>query len=54
MVSKEEFEEYERIRMSGVANMFNLKLVEQISNLNRDTILDIMQNYELYNERYRK
>ena len=44
-ISKEDFEAYEKVRESGVTNMFDVKTVSQISGLERDTIIEIMKNY---------
>jgi len=46
-ITKEEFEEYERIRSSGETNMFNIEKVLALSdNLTREKCLIIMRNYE--------
>ena len=44
-ISKEDFEAYERVRESGVTNMFDVKTVSELSGLGRDTIIKIMKNY---------
>ena len=44
-VSKEEFLEYERVRVSGVTNMFDVRMVQMLSSLPKDKIMFIMKNY---------
>jgi len=45
MITKDKFEAYEAVRDSGATNMFDVKVVESLSGLNRDEILFIMENY---------
>jgi hypothetical protein len=52
MVDKKDFLAYEDVRVSGVTNMFDVKTVQQLSGLDRETILDIMDNYGVYKEKY--
>jgi len=51
-ITKEQFEAYERVRSSGVTNMFNISLVCELSSLDRETVMAIIKNYgdlmELY------
>jgi len=51
-ISKKEFEAYERVRSSGVTNMFDVKRVEAYSGLKRDKIIKIMESYSELNEKY--
>ena len=45
-ITKEEFEEYEEIRLSGVTNMFDIRTIVSLSdNLTREKCLEIMKNY---------
>jgi hypothetical protein len=44
-ISKEDFEAYERVRESGVTNMFAVNVVSDLSGLDRDKIMAIMKNY---------
>ena len=53
-ITKEEFLAYERVRESGVTNMFGVKTVEQLSGLSKSEIMDIMQNYGELKEKYMK
>lgn len=51
-VKKEEFLRYERVRRLGVVNMFDIERVEMLTDLPREKILDIMQNYSKYKKMY--
>jgi hypothetical protein len=51
-ITKEKFLAYERVRESGVTNMFDVKMVEQLSGLSKSEIMDIMQNYGELKEKY--
>ena len=51
-MTKEKFEAYVRVQMSGVTNMFAVKTVMAISGLTKDECCDIMKNYETYKEQY--
>ena len=52
MVSKEDFLAYEDVRLSGITNMFDTRMVQELSGLDRETILDIMNNYGEYRKKY--
>ena len=51
-ITKEQFEVYEKVRSSGVTNMFNISLVCELSCLDRETVMEIIKKYgelmELY------
>lgn len=47
-VTKQEFEAYEDVRISGVTNMFDVRAVEAYSGLPKETILAIMEHYSIY------
>ena len=51
-ITKEEFEKYEKARMSGVTNMFDIHNVEILSGLMRDKIFEIMKNYNVLSAQY--
>lgn len=44
-ITKEEFEAYEKVRVSGVTNMFAVTTVSELSGLSREKISKIMGNY---------
>lgn len=50
--TKEEFESYEAVRISGVTNMFNTKKVSELSGLSKDIIINVMENYEKLSNLY--
>ena len=45
-ITKEEFEKYEKVRDSGVTNMFMVSTVCDLSGLTKDKVMDIMCNYD--------
>ena len=51
-ITKEQFEAYVDVQMSGVTNMFNVKLVGELSGLEKEEILAIMQNYGTLKDKY--
>mgnify|MGYP001160527562 CR=1 FL=1 len=52
-ITKEEFEDYERVRASGVTNMFDVRTVVELSNcLTRDKCLQIMKEYGELEKKY--
>ena len=52
MITKNEFKSYVDVQMSGVTNMFDVRTVESISGLSKAKIMDIMKNYETYNNSF--
>lgn len=44
-ITKDEFEAYEAVRESGITNMFDTRMVGELSDLSRATIKAIMLNY---------
>lgn len=46
MITKEQFEAYERVRSSGVTNMWNVTLVCELSNLTRPQVMEIIKSYD--------
>lgn len=51
-ITKEDFEAYEKVRASGVTNMFDLRNVTALSGLSREKVTAIMQNYGKLMEQY--
>jgi 3-oxoacyl-[acyl-carrier-protein] synthase III len=51
-ITKEEFKAYVRVQKSGVTNMFAVDLVQQLSNLSREKVFKIMQDYGILSEKY--
>ncbi len=53
-ITEEEFNSYERVRASGVTNMFMVTTVCQLSGLEREKVMAIMKNYSELAEKYLK
>ena len=51
-ITKEQFEAYVDVQMSGVTNMFNVKLVGELSGLEKEQIMTIMTNYGELKDKY--
>jgi len=45
-ITKEEFEAYEKVRKSGVTNMYAISVVSDLSGLDKETIMGVMKNYD--------
>jgi hypothetical protein len=54
MITKEKFKEYKFVQKSGITNMFDIKKVEEFSDLTREEIIEIMKNYGKYEEEFKK
>jgi len=44
-ITKKDFEAYEAVRVSGVTNMFDTRMVSKISGLKSERIIEIMSQY---------
>ena len=44
-ITKENFEAYVDVQMSGVTNMFDVKMVQSLSGLEKEQIMTIIQHY---------
>ena len=53
-ISEEAFNAYNRIRESGVTNMFDVKTVTLLSGLSREECYCIMQHYSYLTDKYNK
>ena len=51
-ITKEQFEAYVDVQMSGVTNMFDVKTVSQLSGLDKEQIMKIMKNYGELKDKY--
>ena len=51
-ITKEQFEAYVDVQMSGVTNMFDVRTVGQLSGLEKQQIMTIMQNYGELKDKY--
>ena len=55
-MTKEKFEAYEKVRVSGETNMFDIKTVINLAggiDLTKEDCLDIMKNYRQYSKNYK-
>lgn len=44
-ITEQDFIEYEDVRKSGATNMLNVKMVEELSGLDKSKIIAIQKNY---------
>jgi len=51
-VNKEDCEAYERVRVSGVTNMFMVTNVCVLSGLSKEKVMFIMSNYDDLNDKF--
>ena len=51
-ITKEQFEAYVDVQMSGVTNMFDVQMVSGLSGLNKEEIMKIMKNYGTLKDKY--
>ena len=51
-ITKEQFEAYVDVQMSGITNMFDVKTVGQLSGLEKEEIMEIMKNYGTLKDKY--
>tara|TARA_R100000049_G_C1900398_1_gene50639 strand:- start:10 stop:189 length:180 start_codon:yes stop_codon:yes gene_type:complete len=53
-INQEQFEAYERVRTSGVTNMWAVSVVSDLSGLEKDTIMQIMKNYSELKDEFKE
>jgi len=51
-ITKRKFEAYEAVRVSGITNMFDTRVVSKYSDLTREECVDIIKNYGKYIKKY--
>ena len=51
-ITKEQFEAYVDVQESGITNMFDVKMVQSLSGLEKEQILTIMQHYGELKDKY--
>ena len=51
-ITKENFEAYVNVQESGITNMFDVKTVGQLSGLEKEQIMTIMQSYGELKDKY--
>ena len=54
MITRDKFIKYEEVRESGRTNMFAIKIVSFLSGLDKDEVIEIMDNYENLEKKYLK
>jgi len=52
-ITKQDFQEYVCVQRSGKTNMFDVAMVESLSGLSRNKIIEIMKNYNEYIKRWK-
>ena len=51
-ITKEQFEAYVDVQMSGITNMFDVRTVGELSGLEKEEIMEIMKNYGELKDKY--
>ena len=51
-ITREQFEAYVDVQMSGVTNMFDVKTVGELSGLEKEEIITIMKSYGELKDKY--
>lgn len=51
-ITKEGFQAYERVRQSGVTNMYNIAVVEDLADLSKEEVMAIMKDYRELLDKY--
>jgi len=51
-ITKEQFEAYVNVQMSGVTNMFDVQMVSGLSGLEKQQIMTIMTHYGELKDKY--
>ena len=51
-ITKEQFEAYVDVQESGVTNMFDVRMVQSLSGLEKEQIMTIMQHYGELKDKY--
>jgi hypothetical protein len=51
-ITQEQFEAYVDVQESGITNMFDVKMVQSLSGLEKEQIMTIMTNYGELKEKY--
>ena len=51
-ITKEQFEAYVDVQMSGITNMFDVRTVGELSGLEKEEIMEIMKNYGMLKDKY--
>jgi hypothetical protein len=52
MISKSEFDKFEKVRLSGDTNIFDVNKVCELSRLDKADVLEIMRAYNLLRKKF--
>ena len=52
MITKEQFKKFERVRRSGVTNMFDINKVKELTGLTKEQLIWIMKDYDYYRRKF--
>jgi hypothetical protein len=52
-ITKEQFLDYEAVRLSGVTDMVAITVIEELSGLSREQILEIMKRHDELKKKYK-
>lgn len=52
-ISKQQFQAFEKVRLSGKTNMFDFIMVSKLANLDTDRVKTIIANYSKLKFKYR-
>jgi len=51
-ITREQFLDYEAVRLSGVTNMIAITVIEELSGLSREQIFEIMKRHDELKKKY--
>ena len=51
-ITKEQFNRYLGVQLSGVTNMFDVQMVSGLTGLDKEQIMEIMKNYGTLKDKY--
>ena len=51
-ITREQFLDYEAVRLSGVTNMIAITVIEELSGLSREQIFEIMKRHDEFKKKY--
>ncbi|MEI8360934.1 MAG: hypothetical protein WCG01_02305 [bacterium] len=51
-ISKQQFEAFEKVRLSGKTNMFDFQMVAKLGKIDQETVKKIITNYSVLKFKY--
>ncbi|MEK6880007.1 MAG: hypothetical protein AABY22_10385 [Nanoarchaeota archaeon] len=51
-ITKEQFEDYEEVRVNGLTNMYDITTVCELSGLDKEIVIQIMKEYDKLMEEF--